>query len=150
LILTNLLTLIELKADNAMLKARIKDLQQQLDRVTKELQESRELNETILMINEEFGRENDDLYKKLEQYKGIRKPRSMQKRRVSKRKRSHSRSDNEEHETGSSSDENSSDDTHATNVTESNEKSARVCIYIYFFLIRFYANIYRILFLWII
>ena len=74
----------------------------------------------------------------------------MQKRRVSKRKRSHSRSDNEEHETGSSSDENGSDDTHAINVTESNEKSARVCIYIYFFLIRFYANIYRILFLWII
>jgi hypothetical protein len=116
-----------------MLKARIKDLQQQLDRVTKELQESRELNEMILMINEEFGQENDDLYKKLEQYRGIRKPRSMQKRRVSKRKRSHSRSDNEEHETGSSSDENGSDDTHAINVTESNEKSARVCIYIFFF-----------------
>ena len=87
-----------------MLKAQIKDLQQQLDRVTKELQESRELNETILMINEEFRRENDDLYKKLEQYRA-----------------------------GSSSDENGSDDTHATNVTESNKKSARVCIYIFFF-----------------
>ena len=131
----NVLIYVYFITENAKLKARIKELQLQLDETNKELQEVRELNEAILTINEEFGRENDELYKKLEAYKNLRRPRSMLHSRKHsrsedkgspyKRKREYSKSDNE---MGSYESDSDNDTRRVTNVTEKNEKYASVCI----------------------
>jgi len=61
------------------LKAKNKELEQRLEMANKELLDLQALNQSIIAINEEFGRENDDLYKKVGQYETLQKPRSMQK-----------------------------------------------------------------------
>ena len=78
------------------------------------------MNQTLLTINEEYGRENDGLYKKLDLYKNLKKPKTMELRK----KRKRSRSEN-------SSEGNSDPDSEAYSVNEIDEKTekkARVCI----------------------
>ena len=100
-------------------------MQQQLDKVNKELQDLQDLNKTLIAINEEFGRENNNLYEKLELYKNLKRSSNMQ---VKKRKRP--KSDNEDYEGGSSSEESRDADPNndAYYNTEINEKRARVCM----------------------
>jgi hypothetical protein len=137
-----LIYLLDLNAENAKLKAQNKQLQQKLDQVSKELRESRELNKVIMTINDQFGRENDVLYKKLESYEMLRTPQSM--RNTWKRKHSN-KSDRDE----SSSDESSADESGFRNFsdTEKNEKNARVCIiflkwHFHFSVIIYYLSIH--------
>ncbi|RGB27385.1 hypothetical protein C1646_674019 [Rhizophagus diaphanus] len=85
----------DLKVENEKLKAHVKELKMQLNRISLELKESQDLNKTLIVINEEFRKENDDLYKKLEIYKHLRKP------KIAKEKKSrckHTRSDEYESE----------------------------------------------------
>lgn len=56
-------------------------LETQFSKISLELKETQDLNETLIAINEEFGKENDDLYKKLEIYKNLRKPRIVEERK---------------------------------------------------------------------
>ena len=56
------------------LRAQNKDLQQQLAKVTTELQDIQDLNQMLITINEKYRRENDGLYKKLNLYKNLKKP----------------------------------------------------------------------------
>jgi len=78
--------LLDLKAENEQLKARIKELETQLNNLNLELKSSQELTETLVVINEQFGKENDDLYRKLGVYENLRKPRIMEENPKSKRK----------------------------------------------------------------
>jgi regulator of replication initiation timing len=81
--------LLDLKAENEQLKARIKELETQLNDLDLELKDSQELTKTLITINEQFGKENDDLYRKLsmyEKYEKLRKPRIMEKNPNFKRK----------------------------------------------------------------
>ncbi|CAB4390840.1 unnamed protein product [Rhizophagus irregularis] len=62
-----------LKSENAILRAQNEQLRQQVNEITKQLQtvtskfnSSQEENQTLLMINNEFGRKNDKLYESLE------------------------------------------------------------------------------------
>jgi hypothetical protein len=90
------------------------------------------LNQSIIAINEEFGRENDELYKKVGQYETLRKPRSMQKHHTHKKHHRRSDSENSEDETPPrkkvifrvDSDSISSEDDDGA---KKNETSARVC-----------------------
>ena len=78
------------------------------------------MNQTLITINEEYGRENDGLYKKLDLYKNLKKPKTMESRKKRKRSRS-----------GNSSEGNSdpNSDAHSVNeMDEKTEKKARVCI----------------------
>ena len=65
------------------------ELQCKIDNLNKELEESKELNEMLIKINEAFGKENDTLYERIEFYKNLRMPRSMKE--SSKPKRKHQR-----------------------------------------------------------
>ena len=124
--------MLALREENVKLRAQNIELKQQLGKVTNELQESNNFNKTIIAINEEFGRENDELYEKLDQYKNLRVPRSIQKSQVHK-KRKHSSSD-EDYEMSlkkislNESGTTSSDDVYGANAAEPDEKKARVCI----------------------
>ncbi|CAB4440170.1 unnamed protein product [Rhizophagus irregularis] len=98
----------DLKSENAILRAQNEQLRQQVNEITEQLQtvtskfnSSQEENQTLLIINNEFGRENDKLYESLERYRG---------KRLTKRSY-----DNE----SSSEDESSSDE------SEMDEKKAR-------------------------
>ncbi|RGB27601.1 hypothetical protein C1646_768894 [Rhizophagus diaphanus] len=62
------------------------ELQYRVDKLNKELEESKELNEMLIKINEEFGKENDILYERINFYKNLRMPRSMKKSLKPKRK----------------------------------------------------------------
>ena len=82
----SLFNLLDLKAENEKLKVRIKELETQLNDLNLELKGNQELTETLTIINEQFGKENDDLYRKLSVYEKLRKPRIMEERLSSKRK----------------------------------------------------------------
>ncbi|PKK55823.1 hypothetical protein RhiirC2_801427 [Rhizophagus irregularis] len=56
------------------LRAKNKELKQKLEMANKELLDLQALNQLIIAINEEFGRENDKLYKKVGQYETLQKP----------------------------------------------------------------------------
>ncbi|PKY46066.1 hypothetical protein RhiirA4_460841 [Rhizophagus irregularis] len=79
----------DLKVENGILRADNMELQYKIDKLNKELEESKELNEMLIKINEEFGKENDRLYERIDFYKNLRMPRSMKK--SSKPKRKHQR-----------------------------------------------------------
>jgi hypothetical protein len=83
------LQFLDLKVENAKLRADNMELQCRIDKLNKELQESKELNEMLIKINEEFRKENDTLYEQIDFYKNLRMPRSMNK--SSKPKRKHQR-----------------------------------------------------------
>uniref|UniRef100_U9USW1 Uncharacterized protein n=2 Tax=Rhizophagus irregularis TaxID=588596 RepID=U9USW1_RHIID len=75
----------DLKSENAILRAQNEQLRQQVNEITEQLQtvtlkfnSSQEENQTLLMINNEFGLENDKLYKSLERYRSVKLPRSLQ------------------------------------------------------------------------
>ena len=119
------------------MREQIKELQQQLDKVNNELQESQDLNKTILMINEEFGKENDSLYKKLEFYKNLKRPKGLQMNK----KRKRTKSDNEGYKSGTSSGSSDQDDTHKD--TGINEKRARVCMFFIMILYQYLSNFLR-------
>ncbi|CAB4496290.1 uncharacterized protein OCT59_024172 [Rhizophagus irregularis] len=70
------------------------ELQYKIDKLNKELEESKELNEMLIKINEEFGKENDRLYEQIDFYKNLRMSRSMKK--SSKPKRKHQRNNDSE------------------------------------------------------
>jgi hypothetical protein len=100
------------------LRAENKELQQKLAKVINELEETNELNQALIVVNEEYGKENDNLYKKLELYKNIKRPKSIESRKRCKRSKSASSLNND-----------SNDNAH--NITEINEidkKKVRVCI----------------------
>ena len=99
------------------MRAQNKDLQQQLAKVTTELQDTQDLNQTLITMNEEYGRENDSLYKKLDLYKNLKKLKTMESRKKRKRSRS-----------GNSSEGNSDPNSDANEMDEKTEKKARVCI----------------------
>ncbi|RGB30460.1 hypothetical protein C1646_793679 [Rhizophagus diaphanus] len=71
----------DLKVKNKKLKAHVEELEMQLNKISLKLKESQNLNETLIVINEKFRKENNDLYKKLEIYKHLRKPRIMEERK---------------------------------------------------------------------
>lgn len=131
-----ILNLLVLREENMRLKEKNKELEHRLEMVTKELLDMQDLNKTILAINEEFGRENDGLYEKLQQYKSLRKPRSMQVRK----KRDHSDSEDEiPPQKRIAFREDSNDPTSSEeDTTKANELSARVRIIFKKF---FYTNI---------
>ncbi|CAG8760792.1 15927_t:CDS:2, partial [Rhizophagus irregularis] len=70
------------------------ELQYKIDKLNKELEESKELNEMLIKINEKFRKENDRLYERIDFYKNLRMPRSMKKN--SKPKRKHQRNNDSE------------------------------------------------------
>ena len=123
--------LLVLRQENTKLRAKNRDLEQRLEMVNKELMDLHALNQSIIAINEEFGRENDELYKKVGQYETLRIPRSMQKHHIHKK---HHRSDSEDSEDKTpprkkvifriDSDSISSEDDDGA---KKNETSARVC-----------------------
>ncbi|CAG8731746.1 4341_t:CDS:2 [Rhizophagus irregularis] len=80
----------DLKVENEKLKAHVEELETKLNKIFLELKETQDLNETLIAINEEFRKKNDDLYKKLEIYKNLRKPSIVEK---GKSTRKHARSD---------------------------------------------------------
>ncbi|CAB5392303.1 unnamed protein product [Rhizophagus irregularis] len=84
----------DLKVENGILRADNMELQYKIDKLNKELEESKELNEMLIKINEEFGKENDRLYERIDFYKNLRMPRSMKK--SSKPKRKHQRNNDSE------------------------------------------------------
>jgi hypothetical protein len=63
--------LLVLREENTRLRAKNKELEQKLEMANKELLDLQALNQSIIAINEEFGRENDDLYKKVGQYETL-------------------------------------------------------------------------------
>ncbi|PKC55198.1 hypothetical protein RhiirA1_476030 [Rhizophagus irregularis] len=65
-----------------------------IDKLNKELEELKELNEMLIKINEKFRKENDRLYERIDFYKNLRMPRSMKKN--SKPKRKHQRNNDSE------------------------------------------------------
>ncbi|POG61478.1 hypothetical protein GLOIN_2v1814034 [Rhizophagus irregularis DAOM 181602=DAOM 197198] len=69
----------DLKVENEKLKAHVEELETKLNKIFLELKETQDLNETLIAINEEFRKKNDDLYKKLEIYKNLRKPSIVEK-----------------------------------------------------------------------
>ena len=75
----------DLKVENEKLKANVEELETQLNKITLELKEAQDLNETLIAINEEIGKENDDLYKKLEIYKNLRIPRIVEERKSTRK-----------------------------------------------------------------
>ena len=77
----SLFNLLDLKVENEKLKDYIKDLEIQLNDLSLKLKDSQELTETLTIINEQFGKENDDLYRRLSIYEKLRKPRIMVKRK---------------------------------------------------------------------
>lgn len=123
--------LLVLRQENTKLRAKNRDLEQRLEMVNKELMDLHALNQSIIAINEEFGRENDELYKKVGQYETLRIPRSMQKHHTHKK---HHRSDSKDSEDKTpprkkvifriDSDSISSEDDDGA---KKNETSARVC-----------------------
>ncbi|CAB4492685.1 unnamed protein product [Rhizophagus irregularis] len=70
------------------------ELQYKIDKLNKELEELKELNEMLIKINEKFRKENDRLYERIDFYKNLRMPRSMKKN--SKPKRKHQRNNDSE------------------------------------------------------
>jgi hypothetical protein len=124
--------LLVLREENMKLKAKNKVLEQRLEMVNKELLDLQALNQSIIAINEEFGRENDELYKKVGQYETLQKPRNMQKHHTHKKHHRRSDSENSEDETPPrkkvifrvDSDSISSEDDDGA---KKNETSARVC-----------------------
>ncbi|RGB25074.1 hypothetical protein C1646_772243 [Rhizophagus diaphanus] len=71
----------DLKVENEKLKAHVEKLEMQLNKIFLELKEFQNLNEILIVINEEFEKENNDLYKKLEIYKHLRKLRIVKERK---------------------------------------------------------------------
>ena len=67
----SLFNLLDLKEENEKLKARIEVLEAQLNDLSLELKGSQELTETLTIINEQFGKENDDLHRKLSIYEKL-------------------------------------------------------------------------------
>jgi hypothetical protein len=82
----SLFNLLDLKVENEKLKDYIKDLEAQLNDLSLKLKDSQELTEILTIINEQFGKENDDLYRRLSVYEKLRKPRIMEERQNFKRK----------------------------------------------------------------
>src|SRR5579864_8204358 len=74
----SLFNLLDLKVENEKLKDYIKDLEIQLNDLSLKLKDSQELTETLTIINEQFGKENDDLYRRLSIYEKLRKPKIME------------------------------------------------------------------------
>jgi hypothetical protein len=74
----SLFNLLDLKVENEKLKDYIKDLEIQLNDLSLKLKDSQELTETLTIINEQFGKENNDLYRRLSVYEKLRKPRIME------------------------------------------------------------------------
>ena len=74
----SLFNLLDLKVENEKLKDYIKDLEIQLNDLSLKLKDSQELTETLTIINEQFRKENDDLYRRLSIYEKLRKPKIME------------------------------------------------------------------------
>ncbi|PKB99678.1 hypothetical protein RhiirA5_429332 [Rhizophagus irregularis] len=75
----------DLKSENVILRAQNEQLCQQVNEITEQLQtvtskfnSSQEENQTLLMINNEFGLENDKLYESLERYRSAKLLKSLQ------------------------------------------------------------------------
>ncbi|PKY34834.1 hypothetical protein RhiirB3_454938 [Rhizophagus irregularis] len=97
------------------------ELQYKIDKLTnKELEESKELNEMLIKINEEFRKENNRLYKRIDFYKNLQMPRSMKK--SSKPKCKHQRNNDSE----DSDDEIIDVDVKMNEKDEKDDKDARV------------------------
>ena len=74
--------LLDLKVKNERLKDYIKDLEAQLDDHNKKLKDSQELTETLTIINEQFRKENDNIYRRLGIYKIFKSQESWKKDQI--------------------------------------------------------------------
>ena len=72
--------LLDLKVENEQLKDYIKDLEAQLDDCNKKLKDSQKLTEILTIINEQFRKENDNLYRRLGIYENLQKLRIIEER----------------------------------------------------------------------
>ncbi|RGB28298.1 hypothetical protein C1646_767986 [Rhizophagus diaphanus] len=70
------LKLAGLQIENRKLRADNIELQYRVDKLNKELEESKELNEMLIKINKEFEKENDTLYEQINFYKNLQMPRN--------------------------------------------------------------------------